>query len=171
MKNLKNFKPENVLSFCLTILLIIVIVLQSKTQDPQYYHEPIPRDQNSNILIKPLNKNKETVCTYSYGDIIFIQGNRVCTESGIFDETFKTRKDALNYFEDISVYYIQDAYNLIDSYEHIIDSLENELNLKTAIINDYINYWRLSEGIDEPFGTYIDFENNVHPIESIKKKD
>lgn len=171
MKNLKNLKPEDVLSFCLTVLLMIVIVLQSKGQDSEYYHEPVPRDQTHNILVKPLDKNKETVCTYSYGDILFLHGNRVCTESGIFDETFKTRKDALNYYEDLSVYYITDAYDLIDIYEDMIDSLEDELDLKRAIIEDYINYWRISQGIDEPMGTYIDFENNIHPIESIKKKD
>lgn len=75
----------------------------------------------------PHESDEELISTYNYGNIIYLQGKHVFTEGGDYDTVFQTRPEAVEFFEDISVTYMREAYWLIDDCEFQVQQLERAI--------------------------------------------
>jgi hypothetical protein len=79
-----------------------------------------------------------TISVYVLDDIIHLKGNRVFTQSGRYNYEFVSREQAILFFEDASVIYIEETYKTLDSYEDQLNQMINVINnsdKKSQILN------------------------------------
>jgi len=99
-----------------------------------------------------LTSKKEVITSYTHKDIIFLQGHRVFSESGEYDCNFYTRKDAVDFFENITVEHANEAYfSIIDCNEELrLYEKEYFSPLKREVLrNNRDNEYLIFEYIDE----------------------